>query len=84
MGCPEVSAKVAGVDRLVLVQVPEVATPLRRTTTGPEPMAFTSISLPPCAFSTQVPTAVGTVKANRAPDDVLRLPGSGDHVAVDQ
>ncbi len=53
--------RVAGWVRARRVHVPEMATPLRSTTKGPEPVAVTSTSWPPSLFSTQGPVAVGTV-----------------------
>ena len=44
MGVPLAEVRLAGVVWLVRLQVPVMATPLRMTTRGPEPVAVTSTS----------------------------------------
>ena len=70
MGVPSVAVSTAGCVRLERVQVPVMATPSRRTTSGPDPVAVTSTSRPPPAFSTQLPMAVGTVMMTTLADEV--------------
>ena len=70
MGVPSVAVSVAGWVRVDRVHVPVMAMPSRRTTTGPDPVAVTSTSLPPSLFSTHGPIEVGTVITTTLAADV--------------
>ena len=60
---PERSTSAMGDDSDERRQVPAMATPLRRTTTGPLPVASTSTSWAPRLFSTHGPVNVWTCMA---------------------